>query len=125
MKRLHFPLLTIFVITLVVSACNRENTELKKEAKVIAEAMCRSIETMNKLGSANASDTLAVMKLQSESQAIGEEMANMHEAFNKKFSKQIEDPGFKKEFSKYLREAMLECPHLSKEERENFSKEMP
>ena len=51
MKRLHFPLLTIFVIILVVSGCKQENAELKKEAKVIAEAMCRSIETMNKLES--------------------------------------------------------------------------
>ena len=125
MKLIHFPLLTIFVIILGISGCNRENTELKKEAKVIAEAMCRSIETMNKLGAADPSDTSLIIKLQSESKAIGEEMASQYEAFNKKFNKQSEEPGFKKEFSKYLREAMLECPHLSKEDRENFMKQAP
>jgi hypothetical protein len=125
MKKVQFLYVIIFVIVAGISGCNRENTELKKEAQAIAKAMCQSIETMNKLTAADPADTLLVRKLQSESNAIGEEMASMHDAFNKKFGKQSEDPGFKKEFSKYLREAMLECPHLSKEERENFSKETP
>jgi hypothetical protein len=98
---------------------------LKQEAARLADAMCRSVEAMNSLRSANPADTAGIRKYQATHQKIQEEMAKLHEEFTRKFAKQAENPGFRKQFSKYLSEAMVDCQHLSKEEKENFRRQIP
>lgn len=118
-----FSIFSVLIIGL--SSCTRENNELRQEANRMGDAMCRSVEAMNNLRNANPADTASINKYQEEHRKIQEEMAKLHEEFNKKFAKQAENPGFRKQFSRYLSEAMVECRHLSKDERENFRKQIP
>jgi len=109
---------------IVFSGCNRENQELKQDAKNIAESMCKSIETMTKLKAANPADSIQIQKLQGEAQNVQKEMTVLYDEFKKKYGEKATTPEFNKKFGKYLREAMLDCKYLSKEDRAAFEKEL-
>jgi len=107
-----------------ISGCTSENKELKKDAKNIANAMCKSIEAMNNLRMADPADLQLVQKLQSEYESIEAEMTQINEKFRVKYSEKVNTEEFKNEFRKLLSESMLDCKSLSKEDREAFEKGM-
>lgn len=116
--------LLLIAILYVLSGCGNENKPLKKDAKAIAGIMCKSIEAMKNLKTADPSDSILVGRLQSEYTEVQAEMANLYKEFRSKYEKKVDDPEFTKEFRKYLNESMLDCKSLSKEDREVFEKEI-
>jgi hypothetical protein len=105
-----------------MTGCKSENTALKNDAKIIAETMCKNLEAMKRLKSANPSDSVLLIKLQSEHQKIQEEMAMLFQKFKTKYGDKAMTKEFNEEFRKYLDESMLDCKSLSKEERETFER---
>jgi hypothetical protein len=104
------------------SGCVHENKELKKDAVAIAAVMCKNMEAMKKLRTADPADSMLVKKLQSDYQDVASEMAGLYEVFRKKYGDKTTTREFGQEFRKYLNEAMLDCKSLSKEDREAFEK---
>jgi len=117
-KSIIFP-----VLLLICFSCSRSK-ELEKDASVIANAMCRSIEIMNKLKAASSEDTMSINNLQTSYHDLQKEMENLYSDFRKKYEKRMNDPQFNKDFSNELRKAILNCPFLSKEDREKYAKEI-
>ena len=113
---------SLIAIVILFSSCG--SSELQKDTEQIADAMCRNIEVMNKLRTTNPSDSTAVVKLQQEVKKLQIEMTVVYDEFKKKYSDRINDDKFNKDFARKLLKAMLDCPHLSKEDRENFEKEL-
>lgn len=118
-------LLSIILLggVILLSSCGG-NKELKADAKNIAVAMCRNIETMNNLKSADPSDSAKMLKLRSKEKEAEVEMTVLYQEFKAKYKNKVSDPKFSKEFAKELRKAMLDCPYLSKEDRASFEKEI-
>lgn len=113
----------LFAGFILLSGCSG-NTELKKDTKGLSDAMCRIIDVMNKLKTVNPSDSDKVTLLQMEAKNMQIEMTVLNQEFQEKYKDKLSDEKFKKDYSKYFREAMLTCPHLSKEDRERFEKEV-
>jgi hypothetical protein len=105
-----------------ISGCGGENKELKNEAKKIAGVMCKSLEAMKSLKSADPSDSVLVQKLQLEYKNVEAEMTVLYQEFKTKYGEKVNVKEFNEEFRKYLNESMLDCKSLSKEDRENFEK---
>ena len=120
---------TIFSVVMLaglvgIYGCNSEKKELKKEAGEIANVMCKSLEAMKNLKSADPADSARIDKLQAEYQVIQTEMADLYEKFRTKHGEKASSKEFNTEFRKYLSESMLDCKSLSKEDREAFEKGM-
>jgi hypothetical protein len=98
--------------------------DLKEDTAKISDAMCRSIDVMNQLKNANPDDSILVTKLRQDAGNIQSEMTLLYEEFNKKWGDKTKKEDFTKAFGKELRKAMLDCKSLSKEDRENFQKEI-
>jgi len=120
LKRLLFPL--FIGIVLFFSGCG--NRGLKEDAVKIGDAMCRNIEIMNKLRAANPSDSATLEKLHSQQHQLEIEMTILYKEFGDKYKEKTKDPKFNKNFARELRKAMIDCPSLSKEDREQFEKDL-
>jgi hypothetical protein len=105
-----------------ISGCKSENKELKKEAKTMADLMCKSIEAMNKLKSVDPADSAKVTILQLEYQNLQSEMAIQNDNFQVKYGAKTTSEEFNETFRNYLNESMLECKNLSKKDRETFER---
>jgi len=114
-------LITASVFTLVGCSGNKE---LKKDAKGIADIMCKNIDVMNKLRAADPADSVQLMKLQQDAKQVQIEMTIVYQEFKEKNKNKLEDEKFNKNFARELRKSMLECPHLSAKDREAFEKEL-
>ncbi len=119
-KRIFLPVILIGI--LILSSCG--NAELKKDADTTADAMCRSIGAANELRKANPMDTANVIILQANLKKVTTEMTILNEEFKQKYGKKAQDASFNKKFAQLLRKAMLNCPNLSKEDKEQFEKEV-
>jgi len=120
MTRILYSLMIVIIIAL--AGCGG-NKELKRDAKDIADVMCKNIDVMNRVRAANPADTAQVAKLQQEAKQVQIEMTIVYQEFKEKNKNKLTDDKFNKDFARELRKAMLECPHLSKEDREAFEKE--
>lgn len=109
-------------IVLLFSGCG--NRELKKDAARIGDAMCRNIEILNKMRAANPTDSVLMNDLRSQSDKLQNEMTSIYTEFNQKYGAKVKDLEFTKKFNRELRKAMLECPSLSKKDRELFEQEL-
>jgi hypothetical protein len=107
-----------------ISGCGNENKELKKDAKNIADIMCKSMEAMKNLRTADPADSMLVQKLQVEYKNVETEMTILYQEFRTKYGKKTTSKEFNENFRKYLSEAMLNCKSLSEEDREAFKKGM-
>ena len=119
--------LSILILSAVVmafSSCNRENKELQKDAKNIAVAMCRNIETMQNLKTANPADSVKISQLRAKEKDAEVEMTILYQEFKTKYGDKVKTKEFSEEFRKYLSESMLDCKSLSKEDRDAFEKGM-
>jgi len=121
-KSILFTLITAGVFLL--SGCGGVNKELKKDAKNIADAMCKNIEAMNKLKNADPGDSILVQELQEESKQVQIEMTILYQEFKDKYKEKVNEGKFNKDFAKELRKSMLDCPHLSAKDKEQFQKEI-
>ena len=119
---LGFLILLITFLT-VISGCGH-NKELKKDVATIADGMCKITGVMNKLRAADPGDSSAIVSLQLEEKQCQEEMAILNQKFQEKYRSRLSDTTFRKEYSREIRRAILKCPHLSKEDRERFEKEI-
>ena len=114
-------ILVIFIIFL--SGCRNDN-ELKKDVADIADGMCKITGVMQELSVADPDDSVAIAKLQMDEKQCQTEMTTLTREFQEKYKSKLSDKKFKKEYSKEFRKAILNCPHLSKEDREKFEKEV-
>ena len=122
MKNRIVILTFLFAGFILLSGCG--NSELKKDTRGLSDAMCRIIDVMNKLKAVNPADSEQVTLLQMQAKNLQIEMTILNKEFQEKYKNKLSDEKFKKDYSKYFREAMLTCPHLSKEDRERFQKEV-
>ena len=109
-------------VVLLFSGCG--NRELKEDAAKIGDAMCRNIEVMNKMKAANPMDTATMSKLRAQAHQLQIEMTIVYKEFGDKYGEKTKDQKFNKKFNRELRKAMLDCPSLSKKDREMFEKEL-
>jgi hypothetical protein len=109
-------------VIIISSGCG--NRSLKRDAAKVGDAMCKNIEVVNKLRAANPSDSVTVAKIQAQVQQVQSEMATVFKEFREKYGDKTKDPSFNKEFNRELRKAMLNCPYLSKADREMFEKDL-
>jgi hypothetical protein len=107
-----------------ISGCGSKDKELRKDAKDIADIMCKSIESMKNLRTADPADSVTVQKLQMEYKKVETEMSLLYQEFKTKYGNKVESREFNEKFRKYLNESMLGCKSLSKEDREAFEKGM-
>jgi len=112
----------ILGVVLLFSGC--ENRELKEDAAKIGDAMCRNIEIMNKMKAANPADSAVMQKLRSQAHQLQIEMTIVYKEFSDKYGDKTKDLKFNKKFNRELRKAMLDCPSLSKKDRELFEQEL-
>jgi hypothetical protein len=115
-------LLAIIGVVLFFSGCR--NRELKEDAAKIGDAMCRNIEIMNKMKAANPADSVTLEKLRSQAHQLQIEMTIVYKEFSDKYGDKTKDQKFNKQFNRELRKAMLDCPSLSKKDRELFEQEL-
>ena len=117
-----FFFLAFIGVVLLFSGCG--NRELKKDAARIGDAMCRNIEILNKMKAANPADSVTMKSLRSQSNQLQNEMTIVYKEFNEKYGEKVKDQKFTKKFNRELRKAMLDCPSLSKKDRELFEQEL-
>ncbi|HNX86878.1 MAG TPA: hypothetical protein PKN12_08100 [Bacteroidales bacterium] len=119
----RFSFLAILVALFLIS-CTREDKALKEDASKIADAMCKSMETMKKLRSAAPEDSLLMEQYRKEVHNNQIEMTILYDEFKKKYGEKAKTEKFNKEFSHYLKQALLNCKSLSREDRAQFEKEL-
>lgn len=122
MKYRNLFFLFFIAMTVVFSGCR--NQGLKEDAAKIGDVMCRNIEVLNKLKGADPADSSTLAKLQLQVQQVQAEMTTVYKEFGEKYRSKTKDPKFNKEFNRELRKAMLDCPSLSKKDRELFEKDL-
>jgi len=122
MKIKQIVLSILLTSAIGITACDRSDQELKKDAGEIAAVMCRTMEAMKNLKSVNPGDSLMVRNLQEEYRKIQGEMTVLYDHFRKKYGEKTTQKEFNLKFRKYLNESMLDCKSLSKEDREAFEK---
>ncbi len=122
MKQTKLSLVLMIASLLLLAGCG--NRELKKDAARIGDAMCRNIEIMNKMKAASPIDSVTLKNLQAQSGQLQNEMTVLYKEFNDKYGEKIKDQEFTKKFNRELRKAMLDCPSLSKKDRELFEQEL-
>jgi len=119
-KNSFFP--AVIGVVLLFSGCG--NRELKKDAARIGDAMCRNIEIMNRMKAANPADCTLMKNLRLQADQLENEMKVVYKDFNDKYGEKVKDQEFTKKFNRELRKAMLDCPSLSKKDRELFEQEL-
>jgi hypothetical protein len=117
-----FTILLITVI-IIISGCGKKK-ELEKDVAGIAESMCKITGVMNKLMAADPADSAKISKLQMEEKQYQEEMQKRNLEFREKYKSQLSDKKFRDLYSREFRKAILNCPYLSKEDRERYEKEI-
>jgi len=123
MKIRNYFLSAIILGLIFFAGC--KNANLSKDVAGIGDAMCRNIDIMTKLRSANPADTETIAKLQMDAKKLQIEMTILYKEFKEKYKDKVNDNAFNKEFSKELRKSMLKnCNSLSKEDREQFEKDL-
>jgi outer membrane murein-binding lipoprotein Lpp len=122
MKINNFILPAILGVVLLFSGCG--NRELKKDAAKVGDAMCRNIEIMNKMKAANPADSVTMQNLRAQAHQLEIEMTIVYKEFGDKYGEKTKDPKFNKKFNRELRKAMLDCPSLSKKDREMFEQDL-
>lgn len=112
------------IAVLLLAGCG-SNKELQESVQPIADAMCKFIDLQNQLQVAvEAGDSVHIDSLNAIRHQVQIEMTVLNEEFNTKFGDRKNDEKFLKEYKKMMNEALLECPHLSKEDREMMEKGM-
>ena len=123
MKLIPGSSILLIIVIIFITGCGK-NKELEKDVEGIAESMCKITGVMNKLIAADPADTATISRLQTEEKQCQEEMQKRNLEFREKYKSQLSDKKFKDQYSKEFRKAILNCPNLSKEDRERYAKEV-
>lgn len=122
MKRLLYT--AGIAAAILLSGCGG-NEELKENVQPVANAMCKFIEVQNLWkNAAEANDSVRIDSLNNIRQQLQIEMTVLNEEFKTKYGDKLNDEKFLKEYKKVMNDALLECPHLTKEDREMMEKGM-
>ena len=118
--------ITIVFLTLAIfglSGCG--NNQLQQDVAPISNAMCKFIEIQNSLKAAReGGDSLNIHKFEAEKHKISIEMTVLNKEFQEKYGEKISDKEFGKKFKIEMNKAMIDCPHLSVEDRERMQTEL-
>lgn len=119
------PVLSILLIAviIVISGCGN-NKELKKDVTNIADAMCKITGVMHKIRAADPADSVLMADLKMEEKKWEIEMTILNQEFQQKYKSKLSDKKFQKEYAREIRKAIINCPNLSKEDRERYEKEI-
>jgi hypothetical protein len=123
MKINSFLSILLIIVIMVFAGCGNDS-ELKKDVANIANGMCKITGVMQKLSTADPADSVAISELQTEEKRCQTEMTTLTREFQEKYKSSLSDKKFKKRYSREFRKAILNCPYLSKEDREKFEKEI-
>lgn len=119
----NYLLLLVAVFLVFVYSCSNDNG-FKKDVEGISQSMCRNIDVMNKLKAANPADSGTIKKLQADAYKVQGEMTVLYKEFEAKYKDKMKDDKFNKNFARELRKSMLNCSSLSKQQRDDFEKEL-
>jgi len=121
MKITALSLLLIAIIGL--SGCGNNN--LKEDVAPLADAMCRFIEIQNNLKDAIVeNDSIEMHKYETMKHKMTTEITVLNAEFQEKYGDLISDQEFGKKFKKEMNKAMIDCPHLSTEDRDRMEAEI-
>jgi hypothetical protein len=121
-RKVLFGVMIVGAMTL--AAC-RSNEDLKEEVRPVADEMCKFIDVENQIKTAaKAADSAALDSLEKVRHQIQIEMTVLNQEFNGKFKDKIRDAEWLKTYKKAMNEALLECPHLSAQDREMMEQGM-
>jgi len=119
----NWLLLVVTIGLVFLYSCSSDST-FKNDVERISQSMCRNIDVMNRLKATNPSDSATVKKLQADAHQVQVEMTGLYKEFETKYKDKMKDDKFNKNFARELRRSMLNCPSLSKKDREEFEKEL-
>jgi len=106
-----------------LSGCG--NHQLKEDVAPLGEVMCKFIEIQNNLKTAvETADSMSIYKYEAEKHKITVEMTILNKEFQDKYGDKISDPEFSKKFKHEMNKVMIDCPHLSTEDRERLQAEL-
>lgn len=108
-------------VTAIIALAGCSNNTLKKDVEPLADAMCRFIELENKLKAVqDTADSVTLAGLMDARKQLTIEMTVLNKEFQDKYGDKIKDADFGKKFGKIMNDQLLECPHLSKEDRDRM-----
>ncbi|MBL7110855.1 MAG: hypothetical protein ISS19_02800 [Bacteroidales bacterium] len=101
------------------------NNELDKDVEPLADAMCKFIEIQNNLkGAFEANDSLNIQKFSAEKHKMNIEITILNQEFQEKYGDLVMDQDFGKKFKRAMNKYMVDCPHISPEDREKMEAEL-
>ena len=116
----------LFFLTFI-TGCSNSDTEFKKDVAALADVYCRILEVSNNLLLAETNqqtDNKTIEFLMEKKKQLEAEQARLNSEFRKKYEKSFKDPQFMKKVSNGINESMLICKFLSKEDKEQYKKEI-
>ncbi|MFH1295968.1 MAG: hypothetical protein ABIJ04_01695 [Bacteroidota bacterium] len=101
------------------------NNELDQDVGPLADAMCKFIEIQNNLkGAIEANDSLNIQKYGAEKHKMTIEITILNQEFQEKYGDLVTDQEFGKKFKKSMNKVLIDCPHISPEDREKMETEL-
>lgn len=98
---------------------------LTKDVEPLAETMCQYIELQNNLKKAiEERDSLNIRKYQADQHKLQVEMTIRNQEFQDKYGDKITDQKFGKKFKKAMNKTLINCPHLSPEDRDKMEADL-
>lgn len=110
-----------------ITSCSNSDAEFKKDVDSLADVYCRILEVSNNLLLAQTkqqTDNKTIETLMEKKKQLEEEQAKLNAEFRNKYEKRFKDPQFMKKVSNGINESMLNCKFLSKEDKEQYQKEI-
>ena len=122
--KIRVKIFAFFTITLFgIAGCG--NNELDQDVAPLADAMCKFIEIQNNLkGAFEANDSLNIQKFSTEKHKMTIEITILNQEFQEKYGDLVMDQEFGKKFKKAMNKYMVDCPHLSTEDRDKIEAEL-
>jgi len=116
-------LLPITIIGLIgFSGCSNQ---LAEDVEPLASAMCKYIGIQNDLKKAvEGNDSINIHLFTAERNKLQIEMTILNREFNEKYGDKIKDQKFGKKFKREMNKAIIDCPHLSPEDRDRIKEEL-
>ena len=128
MKRLSIlSTISILFFLSFSTGCSNSDAEFKKDVAALADVYCRILEVSNNLLLAQTNqqtDSKTIEFLMEKKKQLETEQAKLNADFRNKYEKNFKDPQFMTKVSKGINESMLNCKFLSKEDKEQYQKEI-
>jgi len=113
----------LFFAVSLLPACSSD--KLKQDVAPLADAMCQYIGIQNDLRAAiEANDSVAIQQYSTAKNKMTVEITVLNQEFQEKYGDLVKDQEFGKKFKRAMNEAMIDCPHLSAEDRDRMEEEL-